>query len=737
MAPRGAVVASALLSRSILLLAVAGRSPGTGARAFSVVGPSCRGALSASIFPSRSRRPSPSARSEASPSPLPLSLLVRGGSRAFGTLGASASNGEGEGEEGLRTGWLHRTEPKPYYSAPAEAPGESSAAAKRLLVQRMDDFRDHRIIGPPAIHPCGDGKKRLMVTEHRMRAPLDHPDLDAASASPSDSIVLLDEVCGKFDSAESFERQTVDVYFTILELVSDMADEEFAVSLSDPALGPRERARLYLRRSKDGTGAGIDPSRATIYLQGGPGFGCAAPVSGLSLAGSRSSWASTVLFGDVTNVDGKSFDRIVLMDQRGTGRSSPISKRRLKKLFPDLFLLDDEESSNVAGESAVVQLARAKVGKAVADATAYLSKFRADSIVRDAEWIREAVARPASPVAAVAETAPEGGEDSPPPEPWGAALGQSFGGFCLMTYLSSIARPPRMCLFTGGIAPMDTPAREVYDRLWLRVKERSLRYYEHYPGDVAEVKRIVRHLLSREASDPVRLPSGGILTARRFLQLGLALGGSPGSSFANLHSIVSSAFLDDDEPSNMFLKGVDDAQSFDDAPLYFLLHESIYADGPASGATEWAAHSSYEQLASSAPEFDYRVTSSITHVGPTLFFGEMVFPWMAHGDYADLSGRGMRGLSEALATKSDWLPLYDATNARAARLKSKGACATYFDDMYVDFDCSMKLLKRGGALDWVKPWVTNEHQHSGLRDDGASVVGKLASMAKGSVHVPS
>ena len=322
-----------------------------------------------------------------------------------------------------------------------------------------------------------------------------------------------------------------------------------------------------------------------LYLQGGPGFGCAAPVSGLSLASAKSSWASSALFGEVTNLDGKTFERIVLMDQRGTGKSSPISKQRLQKLFPDLFPLDDSASS--AGESAQLQLARAKQQKAVEEATDYLAKFRADSIVRDAEWIKEALARP---FPSVDEEAPEDNS----PNPWGAALGQSFGGFCIMTYLSSITHPPKMCLLTGGIAPMTTPVRKVYDRLWLRVKERSLKYYDLYPGDVAVVKRIVRRLLLPEVDQtqpPVKLPSGGILTARRFLQLGLALGGSPGSAFANIHSVVNSAFIDDDsdELSGAFLKRIDYEQSFDDAPLYFLLHESIYADGPSAGATSWAA----------------------------------------------------------------------------------------------------------------------------------------------------
>ena len=641
-----------------------------------------------------------------------------------------------------------------FYSFPCT----HSPAMQRLLAEKMKDYRNHRIISPPALHPCGDSHKRMMVTEHKVAVPLYYPDLEAAAAAPaSNNIVTLDR--GEYSNNASFEnRPTIDVYFTITELVSDtprQSGEDFAASLMDATLSQRQRADRYLQRAG---AAALDASRMVLYLQGGPGFGCAAPVGGLSLASSKASWASAALLGDVTNSEGKTFERIVLMDQRGTGRSSPICKRRLEKMFPDLFSLDGVEtedrpavkgtlSSSQLHSGRLLQLDRARVFKTVTASSQYLAKFRADSIVRDAEWIKEAL---------ITKPFEAEGDDRYSPQPWGAALGQSFGGFCLMTYLSSIAHPPKLCLFTGGIAPMDTPVREVYDRLWLRVKERNLRYYEQYPGDVAVVKRIVQRLLRQEdgGSSPVKIPLEGILMTRRFLQLGLALGGTPGSSFANLHSFINAAFLDgaddDDELSGAFLKRMDYEQAFDDAPLYFLLHESIYADGPSAGATNWAAHASYERAVAADPAFDYRATSDIGGEGassalPTLFFGEMVFPWMADGDFAGVSGRGMRALSAALAHKKDWAPLYDGANMRAALLggggagppRARAASATYYDDMYVDFHCAMKLVDHGGPLEGTKVWVTNEHQHSGLRDDGAAIVCRLVSMAKGTVHVPS
>ena len=68
---------------------------------------------------------------------------------------------------------------------------------------------------------------------------------------------------------------------------------------------------------------------------------------------------------------------------------------------------------------------------------------------------------------------------------------------------------------------------------------------------------------------------------------------------------------------------------------------------------------------------------------------------------------------------------------------SRAAAAVYYDDLYVDFDASMKVAARGGPLENCKVYITNEYQHSGLRDDGATIFSKLHGMATGSVRTPS
>jgi hypothetical protein len=123
---------------------------------------------------------------------------------------------------------------------------------------------------------------------------------------------------------------------------------------------------------------------------------------------------------------------------------------------------------------------------------------------------------------------------------------------------------------------------------------------------------------------------------------------------------------------------------------------------------------------------------------PTIFFGEMVFPWMSE-DYAECGDVGCQHMANALATKSDWPKLYNGEHIRQVLGdgRSRAAAASYLDDMYVDWECTKKVLARGGPLEKCKAYVTNEYQHSGLRDDGANIFAKLHGMAMGSVRTPS
>ena len=170
-----------------------------------------------------------------------------------------------------------------------------------------------------------------------------------------------------------------------------------------------------------------------LFLQGGPGIEATRPTS------PPSGWMKRAIEDY----------RVLLLDQRGTGRSTPVG--------PEL------------------------PGRAPEEQARYLTHFRADSIVRDAEHIRR-----------------ELGADR-----W-SVLGQSFGGFTSMTYLSIAPEGLREAFITGGLSPVGRSPDEVYAATAVRLIEKNRAYFERYPDDRGRTAEILKRL---EAED-VRLPSG-------------------------------------------------------------------------------------------------------------------------------------------------------------------------------------------------------------------------------------
>jgi pimeloyl-ACP methyl ester carboxylesterase len=300
---------------------------------------------------------------------------------------------------------------------------------------------------------------------------------------------------------------------------------------------------------------------------------------------------------------------------------------------------------------------------------AYLTKFRADAIVRDAELIRQ-----------------ELGVDR-----W-SVLGQSFGGFTSMTYLSIAPESLREAFITGGLAPVGRPPDDVYGATYVRLIEKNRAYFERYPDDRARVGEILRRL----EDEDVRLPSGDRLTSRRFRQLGLWLGDSAGWEL--LHHVIELPF-----GSPAFLHDAQDGARFARNSLYATLHESSYADG---FPTRWSAA---RLLPAAVEENGY-------------FTAEHVFPWMWE-DYAAL--RLHRAAADLLA-EHEWPKLYDADRLRQNEVPV--AATIYVNDLYVEREFAMEtatLIKR------LRPWITNEFEHNGLRADGDRVLGRLIDLARG------
>ena len=359
-----------------------------------------------------------------------------------------------------------------------------------------------------------------------------------------------------------------------------------------------------------------------VFFQGGPGSESPRPLQLVA-----KTWLARAL-GDY---------RVLFLDQRGTGRSTPVG---------DLEGMSAEEQAE------------------------YLTHFRADAIVRDAELIRHQLGA----------------------EPW-TVLGQSFGGFCVVNYLSQAPEGLAAALLTGGLPPLERHPDDVYRATYERAAAKSRAYYERYPEDR---ERIV-DILERLGTDEVRLPAGDRLTQRRFRQLGQLLG--MGDGFERLHYIVELPF-----GSRAFLHDIDAADPFSRNPIYAVIHEACYAPG---AATRWSAD---------------RLLPDEFRDDLTLLTGEHIYQWMFE-EYGEL--RRLAGAAEILA-EHEWPELYDVERLRENDVPA--AAIIYAEDMYVPRAFSEETA---ASIRGLRPWLTNEYEHDGLRQEGARVLGRLLDLIQG------
>jgi hypothetical protein len=226
---------------------------------------------------------------------------------------------------------------------------------------------------------------------------------------------------------------------------------------------------------------------------------------------------------------------------------------------------------------------------------------------------------------------------------------------------------------------------------------------------VEHVRRIARHLAARD----IRLPGGGLLTVENFQVLGRILGVSTGSD--TLHYLIEEAFLGG-ELSDVFLRDVESVLTFTTGPLYAVLHEACYAQG---FATKWSA----ARVRSEFPAFD--PAAALDGDDPLMFTGEMIYPWMTE---ADPVLAPLREAADLLADRDTWPLLYDPIRLGANDVPV--AAAVYYSDMYVDRDDSMRTA---AAIRGLRPWVTSEYEHDGLRVSRGAVLDRLIAMAHGNV----
>ena len=376
-----------------------------------------------------------------------------------------------------------------------------------------------------------------------------------------------------------------------------------------------------------------------VYLQGGPGSEAPRP----SLDPLNPSWLKAAL----------QHFQVVMLDQRGTGRSTPVG---LDAPLP---------------KGAVPSGATTLRDVPADEAAAYLTHFRADAIVEDAELLRAAL-----------------GVDT-----W-SLLGQSFGGFTSLRYLSAHSGSLREVLMTGGIPAALADLDAVYSTSWESMIARSEQFYSRFPGD----RERMAHLMERAAEGTLLRADGVAVSPERLRRLGLNLGGSGGAE--RLHYLLDLA-----PESPAFQHDLGDALPFSARnPLYAVVHESCWANGQ---VTNWAADRTMPQAVQDDPTL-----LAGEHVHRSLFTEDPAF---AH----------WREVAERLAEHA-WPALYDVDALRSADVPV--AAAIYHDDVFVPREYS---LATGALLPQFRPWVTSEYEHNGLRASGDGVFTHLLDLARG------
>ena len=461
----------------------------------------------------------------------------------------------------------------------------------------------------------------LFVQDYSIDVPLDWKGKDPSSFNPPQGTVtgFASGQAGRSDSnrAQSDDGATIKFFYRVLASAEHAHDEL-------PLL---------------------------IFLQGGPGGAGPRPYSLSSIP-----WIEEAC----------RHYRVVLPDQRGTGRSNRVDSH-VMSVFADN-------------------------PRAGAD---FLHHFLADSIIRDCEYLR---------------LSQFGGAQ------W-TSLGQSYGGFLTLTYLSLFPQALRASFITGGVMHIPGSAHELYEHTVPRMFAKTQQYYQCYPEDKERLTAIADYVEDHD----VRLPNGDPLSVRRLQMMGSDFGMKP--SFERMHWTLDQAFVGGDgslpgrsdrltqiqedregekpavdeeiELTDGFLQEVMNCTATYSNPLYWTLQEFIYANRDC-GPTNWAAYG----VINSDPRF--AVDSR-----PLALIGEAALPQMFQ---EDSSLKPFKQAVELMMQDSHWGTIYDPD--QLSRNDVPLYCAVYFDDMYVDSSLQLDTLSRVGNS---HPWVTNQFEHDGVR----------------------
>lgn len=399
------------------------------------------------------------------------------------------------------------------------------------------------------------------------------------------------------------------------------------------------------------------PQPYIVYLQGGPGFGCFAPQD----------------MGMTSFLLQKGY-QVLYLDHRGVGLSSPVDARTI--------------TSIPGGVEAQVK---------------YMTLMRQDNTVRDCEAVRKCLTH-----------------DWPEHKQKWSILGQSYGGFCSLTYLSLYPEGLREVFNTGGVAPVGKKIEDAFEATFRRTTERNEAYYKKFPEDADRLRKIVKYI---EDEGDIPLPAGGVLTVPRLLCMGFAFGSIGGND--RVHNAIVQLSLSLEQHGFLgraCLELIENWIPYDANVIFGLMLEACFCDGPGS-SSRWAAErlgKEKEAYAWLNPGF-----KSASTTGPIYFSGEMVYPFFFEV-YPEL--KKLREVAHGIAAYDQWTPLYDQEQLRKNEVPVYAAI--FVDDMYVDGDLSRETVK---LVKGIKVFETNMLYHTALRTHMPELMQALFSLREDTI----
>lgn len=270
----------------------------------------------------------------------------------------------------------------------------------------------------------------------------------------------------------------------------------------------------------------------------------------------------------------------------------------------------------------------------------YISHFTQDNIVRDLEAIRKRLCLVAS-------------KDIK----W-TILGQSYGGYISLSYLSMHPDGLKEVFITGGLPPCGMDLDDYFGIEYQDIVVKNKAWLATYP-DADDLVRNVLRLIAEIGPKKIKMTGRGYMSGQKLLTLGRQFGSKVG--FPEVYDLLQKIKQDLITTRSLGPETIAEFESIlhiDERPLYPLLLEQTWCSG---GPANWAA----ERVAREIPGFEYLradergeypdPASTTTNDGPIYFTANTYcrFHYDTHEELMDL-----KGAAEILA-QHDWECPYD------------------------------------------------------------------------------